>query len=60
MINNEDLKLIAKDIARRYKNDASIQYLYRSIIHSRDWVGITAGFSTLNNYMQETYGFALI
>ncbi len=60
MINNEDLKLIAKDIARRYKNDVGVQYLYRSIIHSKDWVGITSGFSVLNNHMKETYGFALI
>ena len=60
MINNEDLKLIAKDIARRYKNDAGVQYLYRSIVHSKDWVGVTAGFSVLNNHMKETYGFALI
>ena len=60
MINNEDLKLIAKNLAHRYKEDACIQYLYRSMIHSKDWVNVTSSFSVLNGHMQDKYGFALI
>ena len=60
MINNEDLKLISKNLAKRYPEDICIQYLNRSIQHSKDWVGITAGFSVLNNHVQEKYNFCLI
>ena len=60
MINIEDLKLISKKLAGRYPNDIGIQYLNRSIQHSKDWTGVTAGFSVLNDHVQKTYNFALI
>lgn len=60
MINNEDLKLISKKLASRYPNDVCIQYLNRSIQRSKDWVGITSGFSVLNAHVKEVYNFALI
>ena len=60
MINNEDLKLISKKLASRYPKDVCIQYLNRSIQHSKDWVGVTAGFSVLNDHVQKVYNFALV